>query len=207
MVSDYPLVAQTRHHPIVMFRLPGRVAGIAMLVLLLWSWFAPAMVLVLLAVLGAAMFVRWQVWAAENIIVTQWRILRVQGVPETTTAEAFLRIDRISGMRVVQSVPGKILGYGTIELEAPGNHPDVRRLVKIPQPHDLYVTLRDLVHGGGGPPTRGAGPAGRGDPDDVGSPATDMTGRLGRAVGSGRRDHTEPLPRVDPDPLRKPRPL
>ena len=60
----------------------------------------------------------------------------------------------MSGARLVQTVPGKLLGYGTIELEAPGDHPDVRRLVKIDNPNEFYLELRRIVFGEPTGPTR-----------------------------------------------------
>ena len=92
--------------------------------------------------------------------------------------EAYLRVDRISGARLVQTVPGKILKYGTIELEAPGDHPDVRRLKKIAEPHYFYGELRKLLFGVPRPP----------DPDEA--PAEFVT---------------SPLPRIVDDPYRRPR--
>jgi hypothetical protein len=123
------------------------------------------------------MLLRTRTWRAEMIILTQKRIIRVQGVPETTNTEASLRIDRVSGARLVQTVPGKLLDYGTIELEAPGDHPDVRRLVRIAHPNEFYAELRAIVFG------ERRGP----DPDEEPSDS----------------DLTTPLPRPGPSSLRK----
>ncbi len=158
MRSELPVVTTTRHHPIVLFRLPGKWAGIGLLALVVWALAEPIIWIVVILLLGVSMLFRWQTWNAERIILTRKRIIRVQGVPETTTSEAFLRVDRVSGMRIVQSVPGKLLDYATIELEAPGNHPDVRHMVKVWHPHSFYRDLRHLVFSEQRP-----------DPDDVGT--------------------------------------
>ena len=147
MRSELPEMARTRHHWIVLLRPPHRIAAIALLLLLVWGLFAHLVLLVLVLVVGTALFLRWRSWHAELIILTRKRIVRVQGVPETTSTEASLRIDRVSGARLVLTVPGKMLGYGTIELEAPGEHPDVRRLVKIAEPRRFYTRLRAVVFG------------------------------------------------------------
>lgn len=173
MRSELPEVCRTRHHWAVLFRLPGKFAGIGMVLLVVWSFVAPAMWIVVIVLSFAAVFFRWQTWEAEQIILTQKRIIRVQGVPETTKSEAFLRLDRISGVRIVQSVPGKLFGYATIELEAPGNHPDVRRLVKIWHPNEFYRALRLLIFSEDRP-----------DPDDIGT------------LRGMPDDDTAPLPRV-----------
>lgn len=155
--SELPVRARTRHHWIVMLRRPHLLLALAFAVLLLMAVLQPdPMVWVFGLVVGCFGFLRWQTWQAEWVILTSKRIIRVQGVPETTTSEASLRVDRISGARMIQTVPGKVLGYATIELEAPGNHPDVRRLERIARPHAFYLELRRVVFGEPGAP----------DPDD-----------------------------------------
>jgi hypothetical protein len=155
--SELPIRARTRHHWIVLLRPPHKLLTLGLLVLLAAAALQPkpmAWVFGLFLILVG--FVRVQTWQAERIILTSKRIIRVQGVPETTSSEAYLRIDRIFGARLVQTVPGKILGYGTIELEAPGDHPDVRRLVHVEKPKAFYLELRRLVFG----------EPGASDPDD-----------------------------------------
>ena len=140
-----------------MFRLPHKLLGIALIVLFAAAWVQPdPMAWMFVLVLAALGFLRWQTWNAEWIILTGKRIIRVQGVPETTSTEASLRIDRVSGARLIQTVPGKVFNYGTIELEAPGDHPDVRRLRRIARPHEFYLAVRRVVFGDGVHP----------DPDD-----------------------------------------
>ncbi len=148
MRSELPELARTRHHWIVLIRPPHRPAAVALLALLLlaaiWPW---PWAVILVITLAVAMLFRLQTWHAELIILTRKRIVRMQGVPETTTSEASLRIERVFGARLVQTVPGKILGYATIELEAPGEHPAVRRLRKIAAPHQFYGELRAMIFG------------------------------------------------------------
>jgi Bacterial PH domain len=170
--SELPVRARTRHHWIVLLRPPHKLLALALLVLLIAAVVQPSPMAYLFgAVMAGLAFLRWQTWQAETVILTGKRIIRVQGVPETTSSEASLRVDRISGARLVETVPGKILGYGTIELEAPGDHPDVRRLRKIAEPREFYLQLRSVVFGEGLRP----------DPDD-----------------DPRSHVTEPLPLLPP---------
>jgi Bacterial PH domain len=146
--SELPVRARTRHHWVVLFRPPHKLLAAALILLLIMAIVSPnPMAWVFLLALGGIGFFRWQTWQAEWVILTGKRIIRVYGVPETTSSEASLRIDRISGCRLVQTVPGKIFGYGTIELEAPGDHPDVRRLKRIAQPHEFFLQVRRVVFG------------------------------------------------------------
>jgi predicted membrane metal-binding protein len=174
--SELPVRASTRHHWIVLLRPPHKVLAIAMAVFLLAAIAKPNPVAWFFALLTVSLaYLRWQTWRAERIILTGKRIIRVQGIPETTSSEASLRVERISGARLVETVPGKLLGYGTIELEAPGDHPDVRRLRRIAEPKKFYLQLRGVLFGEPYQP----------DPDD-GFPAGDYI--------------TEPLPQLPPDP-------
>jgi hypothetical protein len=168
MRSELPELARARHHWIVLFALPGKAAALGLVALLLAAiiWPSPFVFLFLLVIVAAAAL-RWQTWRAEVIILTCKRVVRVRGVPETTSSEASLRIDRVSGARLVQTVPGKILGYASIELEAPGDHPDVRRLLRIAEPIPFYEILRAVIFGEDTP-----------DPDETGATS-----------------YTEPLPR------------
>jgi len=146
MQSELPELARARHHWIVLLRWPGKFAALGMVGLFVLAVFKPVpFTLLFIIVLIAAAALRWQTWKAEMIILTTKRIVRVRGIPETTTSEASLRIDRVSGARLIQTVPGKILDYGSIELEAPGDHPDVRHLVRIAEPKVFYDRLRRLI--------------------------------------------------------------
>jgi hypothetical protein len=148
MPSELPVLGVARHHWIVLFRRPHIVMLIALAVLFAAAVFKPdPMALVFLLVLVSMSFVRVQSWRAEQIILTRRRIIRVSGVPETTSSEASLRLDRISGAVLVQTVPGKLLNYATIELEAPGQHPDVRLLTRIARPHAFYAQVRRVIFG------------------------------------------------------------
>jgi hypothetical protein len=185
MQSELPELARGRHHWIVLLRRPGKFAAIAMVGLFVIAVLRPVpFSMLFILVLLAAGALRWQTWKAEIIILTRKRIVRVRGVPETTSTEASLRIDRVSGARLIQSVFGKLLNYGTIELEAPGDHPDVRHLVRIADPITFYNQLRVLIFGEGGPVAY----------DEQGS---------GQSLGAGYdpEQHfvTEPLPRFFPE--------
>ena len=170
--SELPIRAKTRHHPIVLFRRTHKATAIMLGITafsVLFSWWG---LLVLVLELAWIFYWRYRIWEAEWIILTGKRVIRVQGIPETATSEASLRIDRVSGARIAQSLPGKWFHYGDIELEAPGDHPEVHQLMTIDKVHDFYMALREVIFGE--PP--------KPDPDDA------------------PPDHiTEPLPRI-PDP-------
>ncbi len=144
--SELPVLGRAQPHWIVLLRRPHTILSVALLVLLVAAVFAPQpMAWVFLLVFGCAAYLRWQSWRAEWVILTRKRIIRVRGIPETTSSEASLRLDRISGAVMEQTVLGKMLNYGSIELEAPGQHPDVRKLDKISDPHAFYLQIRRVL--------------------------------------------------------------
>lgn len=146
--SELPVLARTRRHWIVMLRRPHPVAAAALALLLLIAIVRPdPFLLFFLLVLAGAVYLRWSAWRAEWVILTRRRIIRVRGIPETTKTESSLRIDRVSGAVLEQTVTGRMFNYGTIELEAPGSHPDVRSLTKIARPHAFYLQVRKVVFG------------------------------------------------------------
>lgn len=157
--SELPVRAVAQQHWIVLLRPPRRLTAALLTVLFVAAWIRPhrfTWVFVLVAAFLLAL--RWREWRAERVLLTGKRIIHVQGTVETTSSENSLRVDRVSGVRYIETVPGKMLGFATIELEAPGNHPGVSRLKRLGHPEDFYLALRDVVYG-----ERHAGP----DPDEA----------------------------------------
>jgi Bacterial PH domain len=146
--SELPIIARARKHWIVIFAPPHKYVSIGLVVLFFAAVGQPdPMALLFAAVIATMGFFRWQTWRAEAILITRTRLIRVRGVPETTSSESSLRLDRISGVVLEQTVLGKILNYGSIEIEAPGQHPDVRLLKVIARPQRFYLQLRRVVFG------------------------------------------------------------
>ena len=135
-----------RHHWIVLLEPPGKWGwlGLAVLVVIgiTGGWLAW---LPLIIVLAAVMTFRVQEWRAEVVELDQLTIRHARGVKETTSSHALMRVDRISGMLVSRTVPGKLLGYGSLHLEAPGNHPGFRDMEKIQNPERTYELLQALM--------------------------------------------------------------
>lgn len=199
---DWPYVI--RHHWVVIFSSPGRFGWVVLGLLLIFSivagwWGWVPLVLVLAALFGF----RYQEWRAETIELDPRTIRHARGVAETTASHAFLRVDRIAGAVISQTVPGKLLGYGTLHLEAPGSHPDFRKLSKIERPEETFKLLESLMLR----PRPGAGEgwnSGDTDPNDVGSGPGEVDRRevdrheVDRRTAEQRE--TAPLPRLDRGP-------
>ena len=122
--------------------------------------------LIFYAAVATLGFLRFRVWQAERIILTDKRIIHTHGILETTRTEASLRLDRVNGLRLIETLPGRILGYATISVEAPGDHPGLKRMYRMARLHPFYETLRNRVFGESVPP----------DPDE--EPLEYVTDRL-----------------------------
>jgi hypothetical protein len=135
-----------RHHWIVLLDLPSKWGwlGLAILVVIgiTGGWLAW---LPLLVVLGAVVIFRVQEWRAEVIELDRLTIRRARGVRETSVSHGLFRIDRISGVVLSQTVPGKLLHYGSLQLEAPGSHPDFRVLARIQNPEQTFELLESFM--------------------------------------------------------------
>jgi hypothetical protein len=193
-----------RHHWIVLLDPPGR-----------WTWLLFALLVVvaitggwwglipLVVVVTVFFLFRYQEWRAEVIELDPRAVRHARGVKETTTSNAFLRIDRVSGVVMSRTVPGKLLGYGTVHLEAPGDHPDFKHLVKIQKPLETFTLIEALMFKTSLSPTGAsilpaAASSDRGPYDHDGSSGDpDDTGADIRA--------TEPLPSVDQPRTDRPR--
>lgn len=188
--SELPVRCYAHQHWIVLFAPPHKWWLVAFAAAIIAACIDPDPIAWALGLIVALVaFFRYRTWRAERVILTGKRIIRLQGVPETTTTETSLRIDRVSGARIVETVPGKLFGYGTIELEAPGEHPGVRKLRRISNPNEFYLEVRSVIFGE---------PGGQRS-DDYGDPD-----------GPVRRAHvhdTAPLPRMQPrrEPVRRDR--
>ena len=179
--SELPVRCETHQHWIVLLTPPHKWWVVAFAVALVIAFVDPnPFAWVLILIIALVGFFRWRSWRAEVVILTGKRIIRLQGIPETTTTETSLRIDRVSGARIVETVPGKLLGYGTIELEAPGEHPGVRKLQRICDPTEFYLEVRSVIFGEPGPRRT----------DDFGDP----DGPVRRSSFT----ETAPLPRIPP---------
>jgi hypothetical protein len=191
-VGDWPYII--RHHWIALLRPPGRgtwiVFGLLVLFVLVGGLLAWIPLLVVLAVFFG---LRYREWRADLIELNPRTIRHARGVKETTATNAFLRIDRITGVAMSQTVPGKLLGYATLHIEASGDHPDFRRLVNIENSKQTFVLLEALMFDGEVADT---------DPDDTGfdAPRSDNSNDDFGDADTTDAVRTAPLPELAEEP-------
>ena len=71
-----------------------------------------------LGVLGLWLIVTWVRWSATSLTLTEERVLLESGVFSRSTKA--IPLDRLQDVSTRQSLFGRILGYGTVEIDAAG---------------------------------------------------------------------------------------
>lgn len=102
------------------------------IVILLW--------LVILIALG------WRAadWWYDRFILTNKRVMLVNGI--VTRKVAMMPLLRVTDMKYVQSPLGRILNYGTFELESAGQEQALRKVDNLPNPNELYLRIVEEMY-------------------------------------------------------------
>jgi uncharacterized membrane protein YdbT with pleckstrin-like domain len=143
LASGERVVLRTRRHVIVLTRTVGLAlivvaAGIGLAVFFgLFSGLATtgnyaAWGGIALAVLGAlAAFPAWLRWRCEEYLVTDRRVIQIEGVFQKKVLDSSL--DKVNDVQLEQSVVGRLIGYGTIKILTASEH-GINQLDTLPDP-------------------------------------------------------------------------
>jgi membrane protein YdbS with pleckstrin-like domain len=103
----------------------------------------------------------WRVadWWYDRFILTNKRVMVVSGI--FTRNVAMMPLLRVTDMKYVQSLTGRMFGYGHFELESAGQDQALRNIRNLPNPNELYLRIVEEMY----------------EPEAV-------EARLGRAAGS-----------------------
>jgi len=103
----------------------------------------------------------WRVadWWYDRFILTNKRVMVVSGI--FTRNVAMMPLQRVTDMKYVQSLTGRMFGYGHFELESAGQDQALRNIRNLPNPNELYLRIVEEMY----------------EPEAV-------EARLGRVVGS-----------------------
>jgi hypothetical protein len=198
LASDEDIVLVVRRHVAVLLRPFLEAVGVLVIASLLSSALTPAPgdnpVATLLGLVTVAfalrLFWRGLEWWVDRVVVTDQRMFEVSGI--LTRRVASMPLGKLTDLTYSRSIPGRMLGYGDLVVETPGQQQAVTHIDFLPSPDDFYRTLTEMVMGRiARSPRAGriASPA-RADGDEA--PGPRPAGR-----DSGRDDDdTGPLPRV-----------
>lgn len=84
-------------------------------------------------------------WWVERIVVTDKRIMLTQGV--LTHRVGMMPLTKVTDLTYERTVPGRILGYGTLVIESAGQIQALNRISYVPQPEEFYEAISELVFG------------------------------------------------------------
>ena len=82
-------------------------------------------------------------WSCTQHLVTDRRILCREGVLSHKVSA--MSLSKVVDTTYVRSLPGLILGYGTLVLDCPGNHPGFLNVAWVPRPDAVYRMISLLI--------------------------------------------------------------
>jgi uncharacterized membrane protein YdbT with pleckstrin-like domain len=158
------IVVRTRRHAVVLMRSVGAAAFVVLAGLFLavyvggvgrfaetdrvWAWGGAG-----LAVLG--LFVAlpaWLRWRSEEYLVTDRRVIQLEGFVSKRVLDSSL--DKINDVRLSQSLAGRLLGFGTIEILT-ASETGMNRLDQVPAPLEFKRAMMATRGGAGAPSSAG----------------------------------------------------
>jgi uncharacterized membrane protein YdbT with pleckstrin-like domain len=87
----------------------------------------------------------WQVleWINVNVVITDRRIFQLSGV--FTRNVASMPLNKLTDLTYRRTLPGRMLGYGTLIVETAGQDQALSEIDYLPEPDRVYRTISSLV--------------------------------------------------------------
>jgi uncharacterized membrane protein YdbT with pleckstrin-like domain len=151
MAESERFVLDVRRHPALLLRSFCEAILVVFAAVFLGTWVSPGAGTDIFDTVGglvATIFVlrfAWRVWlwSADRVIVTDRRIFEVSGVLARRVASTPL--SKVTDMTYRRSIAGRLLGYGDLILESPGQKQALEAIGYLPRPDDFYRTITALV--------------------------------------------------------------
>jgi type IV secretory pathway protease TraF len=86
---------------------------------------------------------RLAAWPVSYVAVTDKRIMVIGGLASRTAAA--MPVDKVTGLTLQRTVPGRLLGYGTLVVTSPGRRQAFRKVRYLPYPEQLYLEIALLL--------------------------------------------------------------
>jgi hypothetical protein len=150
--ADERSVLATRQHPCVLI-LPGVAfaGGLAAAALGNWAlwqystaqpWMVHVIWLGWLAAAGWAVY-KWLEWRAGWFVITAGRLITVQGLIRQRVDQ--LPYDKLRDLAMSQTIPGRIMGYGTFHCTSIATGHALECIDRIPDPDGIYRRVMELI--------------------------------------------------------------
>jgi hypothetical protein len=123
------------------------------------------------AVIAVTFWAAWRLalWWVARYVLTDQRVLYVEGLVSRKVSA--IPLAKVTDTTYRRTIPGRILGYGDLLLDSPGERPGLSVLTELPRPDELYRLVMSLVvrkDAGFEFPPAGPPPAPREDKDQTG---------------------------------------
>ena len=86
---------------------------------------------------------RGAAWPGTYLVVTNQRMMLVRGLFSSTAAA--IPMNKVTGLTLQRTVPGRLLGYGTLIVDCPGRRQVFRKVRRLPYPEQLYLEISGLL--------------------------------------------------------------
>lgn len=86
---------------------------------------------------------RLAAWPVSYLIVTEKRMVLTGGLLIRTAA--FIPLGKVTGLTLQRTVPGRLLGYGTLIVTSDSRHQPFRKVRYLPYPEQLYLEISGLL--------------------------------------------------------------
>jgi uncharacterized membrane protein YdbT with pleckstrin-like domain len=102
------------------------------------TWYAGLVVVFRLTVLVA-------LWWVERIVITDKRVMLSQGI--LTHNVGMMPLGKVTDLTFQRTLPGRILGYGTMVIESAGQIQALNQIDYMPRPEEIYEAIAELIFG------------------------------------------------------------
>jgi hypothetical protein len=94
---------------------------------------------------GFVLALSWQVakWSVDRVVVTDERMFEVFGI--LTVEVASIPLGKLTDLTYRRSVLGRMLGYGELVVETPGQQQAITHIDFLPRPDEFYRKLNEIV--------------------------------------------------------------
>jgi uncharacterized membrane protein YdbT with pleckstrin-like domain len=85
----------------------------------------------------------WLTWHTEEFVITDRRVLLIDGV--LSRRVAIMPLSKVTDLTYRRSIPGRLLGYGAFVVESAGQHQAFNQINFLPSPDRLYQDVSALL--------------------------------------------------------------
>jgi uncharacterized membrane protein YdbT with pleckstrin-like domain len=91
-------------------------------------------------------WVFWHVveWYYDRFVLTNKRLMLITGIISRDVG--MMPLARVTDMKYTQTPLGRVLGYGTFEIESAGQDQALRKVENLPNPTDLYLQVVEEMY-------------------------------------------------------------